>query len=203
MNRMYLHFSVLFLSVLFTACGPGDPGASDGSDRPAQEATPPAEPGILEGEDLNGIEQRSVTFTLHWVGGPVSRDPTPGAPAVALGDVTTRAAIGFDRMIFHFGEGAFPGYEVVWSEGAPSDCASGQAVAVAGQRGLQLRLRSVTAAPTVLRSIEPGYSNLKALAPTCARDGDVVWALGVQAAADIRVIEMRSPLRLVVDVRHP
>jgi hypothetical protein len=47
-----------------------------------------------------------------------------------------------------------------------------------------------------------GLANLKGVAQTCAEDERLDWQLGVADSAQVRVMEMRSPPRLVVDVRQ-
>jgi hypothetical protein len=65
-----------------------------------------------------------------------------------------------------------------------------------------LRLLSVSdggaSAPT------PGEGgNLQGVALTCVGDGELEWHLGVAESGELRVVEMRNPQRLVVDLRRP
>jgi hypothetical protein len=50
--------------------------------------------------------------------------------------------------------------------------------------------------------ISVGLSHLKGVAQTCVEDDQLVWHLGVVDSAQVRVLEMRSPPRLIVDVRR-
>jgi hypothetical protein len=196
--RLTPRIPALLLTALVAACG--------AEDAPPPEDTmgpPPEEGRTLLANDFVGIEEHNVAFNLHWVEGPVNRDPTgTGSPVTEVEEVSTMEGRGFDRVIFHFAEGEFPGYQLSWAEGAPSECASGAAVTVSGERFLRVRLHPVTATDRAMNASEPGFENLSALAPTCAGEGEVEWHLGVRRHAQVRVLEMREPRRLVVDVRH-
>jgi hypothetical protein len=50
---------------------------------------------------------------------------------------------------------------------------------------------------------DPRYENLQAFASTCVREGGLLeWQFGVRQQAQVRVIEMRAPRRLILDIRH-
>ena len=159
---------------------------------------------VLDSADFAGIEAANVTFNLHWVPGPVNRDPERLAPPVnEVQEVTTVEAEEYDRVIFHLGEGGIPGYSIEWTEEPAVDCNSQQPVQIAGERRLVLRLTAASVLPSALGPQDPRYENLQALASTCVREGGALeWQFGVREQAQVRVIEMRQPRRLVVDVRH-
>jgi hypothetical protein len=48
----------------------------------------------------------------------------------------------------------------------------------------------------------PELPVLLQLEPTCDFEGEVSWVLGVKAPNRYRVLELKDPPRLVVDVRH-
>ena len=188
----------LLLAGLFAACGGDAPEAGGETEQP------PAEGAVLESADFVGIEEANVTFNLHWVPGPVNRDASRLAPPVnEIQQVTTIEGEDFDRVIFHLGEGDVPGYSISWNEEPVTDCVSSQPVTLVGDHKLRVQLTSVTAVPDALRPQDPRYDNLRSLAVSCRREeGMLEWHFGANQHAQLRVIEMRSPRRLVVDVKH-
>jgi hypothetical protein len=193
--------AALLLVGLLHACG-GD----DAPEQTEEVAPPPAqdEGMVLASDDFAGIEEANVTFNLHWVQGPVNRDPERQSPPVnEIQEVTTLAGSTFDRVIFRLGEGSIPGYAITWTDSPTVNCTTNQPVEVAGARKLTVRLLAVTAVPAAVRAQDPRHENLQAVAHTCTQDTGVVeYTFGVNEQAQVRVIEMRDPRRLVVDVRH-
>jgi hypothetical protein len=181
------------------ACG-GDDSAEQADDL---GAPPPDEGLVLDSADFAGIEAANVSFNLHWVQGPVNRDAERLAPPVnEIQDVTTLEGATFDRVIFHMGEGGIPGYQITWTDSATVDCETKEPVSLVGEKKLHLRLTAVNVVPTAIRPLDPRYENLQGVAPTCVLNGAIEYTFGVREQAQIRVIEMRAPRRLVVDVRH-
>lgn len=191
---------LLFALLLVVACEPGAPPEEPGS----EEAAPPAqqEEEGLGRDDFVGIERQDVVFNLPWVGGPVNREPTGPPATVSLEDVTTHGGTGFDRIVFHFAEGAFPGYNLAWAEEAPVACESGEAAQLEGERWLRVRLEPASAAGDGAPDAPADLTNVQDVALTCSREDALVWHLGVADSAQVRVMELRRPERLVVDVRH-
>ena len=189
--------------LMSTAACDTTPGEEAG-EAPGEGAAAPEEGGLAS-YGLNALEEQRVAFTLPWVGGPVNREPTTGADAVTLEEVTLLEGAGFDRVLFRFSEGAFPGYNLEWAPEPPVDCLSEQPIQMEGLRYLRILLRSVEGGQG---DPEPGFervegSNPAGIAVTCIGDGDLTWHLGLVESGDLRVVEMRDPLRLLVDVRRP
>lgn len=190
----------LLLLGLLAGC---DSGAREEPETQPAEEAPEPEGTVLETEDLEGLEEENVAFNLHWVGGPVNREPTPGVPTATLEEVTTLETGSFDRVVYRFAEGPLPGYNLTWAEQPPVECSTGEAVSLDGQRHLRVALRSASTSGSAMEDLpQPAHVNLKGLALTCAREGELEWHLAVADSAQIRVVEMRNPGRLVVDVRH-
>ncbi len=115
---------------------------------------------------------------------------------------------GFDRMVIDFGQGApIPGWNVEYLDRAER-CGSGDAVSVAGQGRLRVRLRTAQAhddagAPTV-RQREMAFASmgvLRQMKMICDFEGDVEILLGVAKTSPYRVLELQNPSRLVIDVQ--
>ncbi len=151
---------------------------------------------------------------------PPVADPEPAAPwsvgklegkhdgAVAvLGAVRTGRHEGYDRVVFELDR--IPGWEVEYVDRPVTACGSGEAVPVAGDAWLEVRMTSAAAhteagAPTVKdrdRKLDLGVA--RQLVGTCDFEGHVTWVLGVSNPGRFRAFELADPPRLVVDVQAP
>jgi hypothetical protein len=134
--------------------------------------------------------------------------PGRAVGTAVLGDVRAARHEGFDRMVFEFVGDELPGYHVEYVDRPVRQCGSGDAVPVAGDAWLHVRFTDAAAhteagAPTVgFRERATSLPNLLEIESICDFEGEVGWVLGVRSPAPYRVLELRSPTRLVVDVRH-
>lgn len=153
-----------------------------------------------------------------------ARRPAAGAAARewAAGTVTARKSVrmttltevraarnqGFDRVVFQFAGDTVPGYHLEYVDRPVRACGSGDAVAVAGDAWLEVRLEPAQAhdeagrATVASRVRYPRLPSVAELRSTCDFEGQVVWVLGVRSPSRFRVLELRSPARIVVDVAH-
>jgi hypothetical protein len=156
-------------------------------------------------------------------GAPDAGAPTPGgrdwgtarqavehpAPAsVTLRSVRTGRNEGFDRVVFEFDGAQVPGYRIEYVEKPVIKCGSGDPTELSGQGALQVTLTPAQAheggtVTVAERARKPALPALLELKLTCDFEGEVVWALGTpKAPQPYRVLELREPTRLVVDVQH-
>jgi hypothetical protein len=144
-----------------------------------------------------------------WTAGVVKRERSGGGPgSVTLTAVRSARQEGFDRVVFEFAGDALPGYHLEYVDRPIIRCGSGEPTEVAGQGWLQVRLTGAQAhteqgKPTVApreRKLQLGV--LRELEHTCDFEGEVTWVLGLQKPNRFRVLELKAPTRLVVDVRH-
>lgn len=125
-----------------------------------------------------------------------------------LTELRTARHEGFDRVVLEFAGAAVPGYSVAWIDRPVRQCGSGHTVALDGDGWLEIEVMPARAhtdagRPTVTeRSRRPDLGNVQQLELTCDFEGHVVWVAGVSSPAPYRVLELRSPARLVIDVRH-
>jgi hypothetical protein len=161
-----------------------DTGAAPAAQPDTQPATPPAEwtSGVREVERANGV-------------------------AVLRGLRTARND-GFDRVVLDFGDAPLPGWHVEYVDRPVRQCGSGDAVEVAGDGYLRVRLRTAQAhdddgRPTVRqRELRLDMPVLREVEFICDFEGDVEVVLGVARPNPYRVLELSSPSRLVVDVQQ-
>jgi len=144
----------------------------------------------------------------EWTAGVVKREGPVAPPSAQLSAVRAARQEGFDRVVIEFAGGALPGYHVEYVDKPLIRCGSGEPTQVAGRGWLQVRLAGAQAhteegKPTVApreRTLQLGV--LRELEQTCDFEGEVTWVLGLQKPNRFRVLELKAPTRLVVDVRH-
>ncbi|HWS55304.1 MAG TPA: hypothetical protein VN228_14300, partial [Pyrinomonadaceae bacterium] len=165
--------------------------AASPSATPAGEATP--EPGDHAEQDFRG-----TVASVEKEGG--------GEPAL-LRAVRTASHEKFDRVVFEFAGARPPGYRVEYVDRPVRQCGSGEAVPVAGDAWLRVRLTPSNAhteageATVKDRARRLAYPNLKELKILCDFEAEVEWVLGLASPNRYRVLELTNPARLVVDVR--
>ena len=127
--------------------------------------------------------------------------------AAMLVGVRTAGHPGFDRVVFEF-SGLLPSYHVEYIDKPVRQCGSGNTVAMAGDAWLQIRFSPANAhtengeATVPTSKVRPGHNIVKELASTCDFEAEVVWVAGVAKPNKYRVIELKNPTRLAVDVQH-
>jgi hypothetical protein len=196
-HHLSVRVMLLVLATTVSACQPqATPVAPTPEAAPAPSAPAPSpEPADEPLDDFEGTA------------GIVSR-PRHGAALAILSDVRAATHAGFDRVVFEFEGESVPGYHVEYVDKPVRDCGSGEAVRVAGDGWLEVRLQPAqahddTGSPTITnRDRTLGLPNLKQIRATCDFEADVTWVLGVGSPNRYRVLELGSPARLVVDVKH-
>jgi hypothetical protein len=133
--------------------------------------------------------------------------PRSSLKPVTLREVREARNEGFDRVVFQFDGDQVPGYHLEYIDAPVIKCGSGDPTAIAGQGRLQVRLVPAQAheggkATVGARERKPKLPLLEELELTCDFEGETTWVLGVKHPNTNRVLELKEPTRLVVDVRH-
>ena len=170
-------------------------------------------PGCTQSEPANQNAPVDTTLT----GQPVNDTAawTVGSTIAARGDLVgtltaVRAAAhrNFDRIVFEFGEDGLPNYHVEYVDTPVRACGSGEEVPLEGDAWLEIRLEPAnahdeTGTPTIReRNRKPALPNLRELKQTCDFEAVVSWVAGVKHPNPYRVLELRHPTRLIVDIRQ-
>jgi hypothetical protein len=200
-DRNLLGLCALASVLLLAACGDGG--------RPAEEAPPPAETvqiDPLTDVELMGIPREQIVLTLPWSDAPVSRDPAQNAARATVLAVEVTGGEGFDRAAFEFGTDTdYPGYRVAWNDSTAAACGDEGVAKPAGT--LLIRLEPATTAaegggrPLGETSRRPELPAVTTARQLCDENQEVVWALEADSTR-FRVVELRDPPRLLVDVLH-
>lgn len=167
----------------------------------------------------------NLSVELPWTTNLINRSPNPVAPRSMVESVEVTAHEGFDRMTFTFSSDApAPSYEIrlvppglavrcgegTDAEGDPQDEEAQQAAEhtpeLAGNQFLVLRLRPAHIIDQGRRtmSIETESYDLARVHEggiSCDADDVVTWIVGLKKGDTVRVLEMRSPPRLLIDIR--
>jgi len=164
----------------------------------------PREP-LTEADLAGDLALADLAVEIPWTRNSVSRDPGPAAARATVQDSRVLEAEGFDRVSFTFsGTTPFPGYEIRWTEPSESlTCGEeGQAVETEAEQLLVVRLHParVEGSPSLRRSMSDA-TRFHDTGLVCNDGQAVVWAAGLNAGEQVRVMEFRNPPRLVVDVR--
>lgn len=197
--------SLLVLAVLvLSGCrigvrtgSPADqPSGPAPSVRPSGSSTPGAQP------------TGAATDTARWSAMPQTGKPTgPGYAAAVLRTIRTSHSASYDRVVFEF-SGNLPGYQVEYRPAITED-PSDRPVALAGHAFLSIGMQGATldsafqggherySGPT---RITPAYDQLREIASSGDFEAVLSFGLGVDHRAGFRVLVLRQPTRIVVDV---
>ena len=198
------------LLLIAAACG-GErlPEEQPGAQAGVPEAGPPLELPTLSDAELMGVDRSQVVLALPWSDNVLAKDPAPSAARATLRSVEIARGEGFDRATFTFGTDApFPGYRVVWNDQRTAMC-GGEPGRLPGEETLLVSFEPATArddagrATAGERTRRPGLPAITAVEEICDRVSRLTWALAAADSTRVRVVELRGPARLLVDVMHP
>jgi hypothetical protein len=122
--------------------------------------------------------------------------------SVRVADVRAATHAGYDRMVWEFVNGRLP--DIVVSRAKPPFKLdpSDLPVTIDGTAFLKIHLThvAVETVPADADDMTPGYPMLLELRQTAGYEGDATWIAGLAGPACVRVMILKSPARLVVDV---
>lgn len=182
--------------------GRPEPGQDTASGQPGRSPEPEARP---PGRDLDAVGVN------EWTAGIVEGGPEagPGSVPPTVTGVRIARHPDFDRFVVEFSEaGGLPGFHVEYVDRPVRECGSGHVVELPGDGWLEVHLIGARAhddegrVTVETREGSPGLPVLLAHDMTCDFEGQVVWVLAVASPNRFRVLDLREPYRLVVDVRH-
>ena len=114
----------------------------------------------------------------------------------------------YDRVVFEFQGNEMPTYHLEYIDKPVRACGSGDVVPLAGDGWLEVRFSDAQAhtpegeATIKDRSRSPNLPIVKDLKITCDFESEVTWVMGVASPNRYRVIELKDPVRLAVDIKH-
>lgn len=167
--------------------------------------TPGREP--LTEADLAGIAATELALELPWTQNKVIRDAVPGAPAASIQGAEVVGHETFDRVTFLLDTSLpVPGYEIsLAAAGSPLTCGSRPLELTAG-RTLVVRFAPARASAEgeawlPVRMDNTTASRMTRAGLACDDDTTVVWLAELAQGDQVRILELREPSRIAVDVR--
>ena len=128
--------------------------------------------------------------------------------AALLKDVRSGRHANYDRVVFEFKGTALPSFKIEYIDKPVRSCGSGEVVPLAGDAWLSVRFSGANAhteageATIKDRARSPNLPVVKDLKLICDLEAEVEFVMGVSSPNKYRVLELKSPARLVVDIRH-
>lgn len=192
----------------FVACGDGAESGA-GAAQAADASIKPIEREPMTDADFAGLARENLVVEVPWMTNRVNRSPVANAARALVRSVAVEEHEGFERVIFTFGEGVdFPGYSVEFAQ-PDSVMLCGEepeSTELAGAAVLLVRIRPARNSDEGRTTVRPGTSavqqtRIREAGMSCAENDVVAWVAGLESSQAVRVLEMRSPQRLVVDVR--
>jgi hypothetical protein len=128
--------------------------------------------------------------------------------AVLLKDVRSAMHPNYDRIVFEFAGAQLPSYKIEYIDKPVRACGSGNVVTFMGDAYLSVLFTGANAhteagEPTIKdRTRSPNHTVVKDLKLICDFEAEVEWVMGVASPNKYRVLELKNPTRLVVDINH-
>lgn len=194
--RFLLSVGALLSVITVAACARDEEGGQPGGDSAAAADSSPATP--------NNASVLNNPDTAGWTAGLTAK---PGGEMTTLQAVRTASHDAYERIVFAFEPDWLPGFKVEYIDRPVRQCGSGEVVDLPGDAWLSIRLEPAQAhteagAPTITdRSRVLNYENIKALKMICDFEGQVEWVVAVAAPNEYRTLELKAPVRLVIDVK--
>lgn len=192
--------------LLIAACGNPAPRVEQHqqpatAERPeANPAPSPAEPPPT-GTDTIRLEEG------RWTAGLTAAEHEVTGVAT-LAEIRTARHDGFDRIVYVFRGDEIPSYRIEYVDRPVRDCGSGDPIPIAGDGWLSMHFTPARShddegrATVTERNRRPALPNLLQLRATCDFEAHLEWVAGVGSPNRYRVLELREPARVVVDIRH-
>jgi hypothetical protein len=197
--------SLLVFALALAGCG--GPRDADTASVPGDTLIKPMEREPLTEADLAGLTVAELALELPWTTNTVVRAAVQGAPASSIRGAEVGGHDGFDRVIFLLDDAQpMPGYEIAISAaGTPTPCGDG-GYELTAPRSLVVSFRPArlvadgeTGRPAGIRGT--AASRMGRAGVACDIGDAVVWVAELTQGEQVRVLELRGPNRIAVDVR--
>ncbi len=197
--------SLLIVAVALAACGGSR--EADTASMPVDTLIKPMEREPLTESDLAGFTLAELILELPWTTNQVGRAAAEGVPASSIRGAEVGGHGGFDRVTFLLDDAEpVPGYDIaIAAAGTPTLCGDGGYELTAARslvvsfRPARLAADGVTGSPAGMRGT--GASRMARAGVACDIGGAVVWVAELSQGDQVRVLELRGPSRIAVDIR--
>lgn len=177
----------------------GEPDTSDAIWTIRYSADPRGEGEILKMGIARALAFRGDTATVGW--------SSPIDDAADLQDVRLESINGGQRLVFDFGGGPLPAYEIGYVKERPLD-EQGAELALRGDDRLRIWFHYPAGDPAgyareARRIALPGSDYLHEAVLARRQNGDLVWYFGLEAMSGFHVTRDTDQGRLIVDIYEP
>ena len=185
------------------------PGAS-GSAANAMNSSPTPTVTATPSAPANAAQDETAEDNAEFAGtAGITEKKNAGISGVATMNAVRTARHGnYDRVVFEFAGAEMPTYHIEYIDKPVRTCDSGDVVPLAGDGWLEVRFTPARAyddngnATIPDRERSPNLPIVKEMKITCDFEADLEWVLGVSSPNRYRVVELKNPTRLVVDIKH-
>ena len=198
--------AVLLTCLLSIGCAGPEPNSNSPatpSSSPTQAPTSTAAPSNVPAD-----ETTETAPDFEGTAGITEKKNTNATGNALLKDIRSARHTKFDRVVFEFAGTELPGFKIEYIDRPVRACGSGDEVSFAGDAWLSVRFSGANAHteagdPTVKDRVRsPNHTVVKDLKLICDFEAEVEWVMGVASPNKYRVLELKSPTRLVVDIRR-
>lgn len=226
-RRRRIAMATLVLGTLvgtMTACGSGSSGSKDvttsAADASSSSSSTTASAGGEGSTTSEGTATTTTATSTTAAGLPDASEAQHSAPADGTGTALLKTVRvgrnpGFERIVFEFEGDSMPGYRVQWIDGPVLADGSGEPVDVTGEAFLEMVMEpasGVDLSAPQLSIVYDGPDRIPVAGQTelitdLVRTGDfeavLSWAAGTTEKVPFRVMRLKSPTRIVVDLETP
>jgi hypothetical protein len=203
---------LLAMSAIWACCSSG-PVANSSQTPATSTATQPTTSQTAANNDLNttsapgNIQDEGLRSDFQGTAG-ITEKKNDVANAALLTAVRSAQQGNFDRIVFQFAGTEVPSYHVEYVDRPVRTCGSGEVVPLRGDAWLEIRFTPANAhseegrSTVGKRQLIPNHKIVKELRAVCDFEAVVEWVAGVASPNRYRVIELKDPSRIVVDIKH-
>ncbi len=212
-NRAFL---LIVCALLFSACeNPRVENTSpslnkaENNQNAANSISGNANDSVSENTDVKADVKANTNHKAEFAGTTGITDKKNEIKSVAVLKEVRAARHGdYDRVVFEFEGAELPGYHIEYIDKPVRACGSGNVVPLKGDGWLEIRFYPAQAhdengQPTIKnREQNPNFQIIKEMKITCDFEAVATWVLGVSSPNEYRVLELKNPTRLAVDIKH-
>jgi hypothetical protein len=156
-------------------------------------------------DEAEGIEQN-----FEGTAGITEKKNPNVKESVVMAYVRSARHEGSDRVVFEFLGDQLPSYKIEYIDKPVRACGSGDEIPLAGDAWLSVRFTGAQAhapegdatIPMRDRTQSPNLPVVKDLKLVCDFEAEVEWVMGVATPNKYRILELKKPTRLVVDIKQ-
>ena len=198
---------ILLTGIVVASCS--NAGPTPNRSEPSPTATPSLSPTQTAAPlDVHIDEIAEDKRSFEGTAGKTEKKNPKATGASLLRYVRSARHATYDRVVFEFDGPQLPTFKIEYIDKPIRACGSGDVVPFAGDAWLSVRFSGANAhtdageATIKDRVRSPNLPVVKDLKLICDFEAEVELVLGVSTPNKYRVLELKSPTRLVIDIRH-